>query len=133
MKNTSLLDNNNTWSPNNEQNSIKKPTKIKYKILSQTLTENINKGKLKPGDRLPSEDKLVTTLGYSLGTVQGSLRHSVELGVVERVHGSETFVAGMRAPEEHLRHFRFLNEDGSKLLPIFFKTHDITHTDCKGP
>jgi GntR family transcriptional regulator len=111
----------------------KQPTKIKYKILSQTLTENINKGKLKPGDRLPSEDKLVTTLGYSLGTVQRSLRHLVELGVVERVHGSGTFVAGIRAPEEHLRHFRFLNEDGSKLLPIYFKTHDITHTDCKGP
>jgi GntR family transcriptional regulator len=111
----------------------KQLTKIKYKILSQTLAENINTGKLKPGDRLPSEDKLVSTLGYSLGTVQRALRHLVELGVVERVHGSGTFVAGARAPEEHLRHFRFLNEDGSKLLPIFFKTHNITHTDCKGP
>jgi GntR family transcriptional regulator len=108
-------------------------TKTKYKILSETLAENINKGKLKPGDRLPSEDKLVSTLGYSLGTVQRALRHLVELGVVERVHGSGTFVAGARAPEEHLRHYRFLNEDGSKLLPIFFITHEITHTNCKGP
>jgi len=111
----------------------KQQTKTKYKILSETLAENINTGKLKPGDRLPSEDKLVSTLGYSLGTVQRALRHLVELGVVERVHGSGTFVTGLRAPEEHLRHFRFLNEDGSKLLPIFFITRAITQTSCQGP
>lgn len=114
--------------------SVKKhQSKTKYRILSDALVDDIDKGKLLPGDRLPSEDKLVTALGYSLGTVQRALRHLAELGIVERVHGSGTFVAGVRTPEKHLRHFRFQSDDGSTILPIFFKTQGLEHTDCKGP
>ena len=115
------------------ENAKKRQSKTKYKILSDVLVDDIHKGNLLPGDRLPSEDKLVTALGYSLGTVQRALRHLAELGVVERIHGSGTFVAGARAPEEHLRHFRFQSDDGSTILPIFFKTQGLEHTNCKGP
>ena len=107
--------------------------KTKYKVVSNMLFDKIESGMWQPGDRLPSEGKLVTELGYSLGTVQRALRDLVELGAVERVHGSGTFVAGALTPEEHLFHFRFLGDDGVTLLPIFFKTKSLEHSENKGP
>lgn len=108
-------------------------TKTKYRILSDALLKEIEEGKWQSGDRLPSEEKLVSTLGYSLGTVQRALRYLADLGVVDRVHGSGTFVAGAQAPTEQLRHFRFFDDDGTTLLPTYFKTLSIAHSDVEGP
>lgn len=107
--------------------------KTKYRILSDALLKEIEEGKWQSGDRLPSEEKLVSTLGYSLGTVQRALRYLADMGVVDRVHGSGTFVAGAQAPTEQLRHFRFFDEDGATLLPTFFKTLSIVHSEVEGP
>ena len=92
--------------------------RAKYQVVTDALLNEIEAGKWQPGDQLPSEDKLVAQLGYSLGTVQRALRELADLGVVERVHGSGTFVAGARAPENHLRNLRFRAEGEDKLLPI---------------
>ena len=111
----------------------KTQTKAKYQIVSDALLADIEGGKLQPGDRLPSEDQLVSDLGFSLGTVQRALRDLVDLGVVKRVHGSGTFVSGARPPEAHLRHFRFKADDGKSLLPVFFETDSLELTQAKGP
>ena len=111
----------------------RKPPKTKYKVVSDMLFDKIKSGVWQPGDRLPSEGKLVADLDYSLGTVQRALRDLVELGAVERIHGSGTFVSGARTPEEHLFHFRFLSDDGVTLLPIFFRTKSLDQTEKKGP
>lgn len=108
-------------------------SKTKYQRVSDALLADIEGGKLRPGDRLPSEEQLVSELGFSLGTVQHALRDLVDLGVVKRVHGSGTFVSGARPPEEHLRHFRFKADDGKSLLPVFFETDSLELTHSSGP
>ena len=115
------------------QNKGNQRPKTKYQVVSDALMADIESGKLRPGDRLPSEDQLVSQLGYSLGTVQRALRDLAELGVVVRIHGSGTFVSGARPPEDHLIHFRFRAEGESKLLPVYFETESLEHTDSRGP
>lgn len=107
--------------------------KAKYKLASEILLDQIEKGDLRPGDQLPSEGQLVAQLGYSLGTIQHALRHLSAMGAVVRVHGSGTFVSGVRPPDEHLRHFRFRSEENGDLLPVFFETESIEHTEAQGP
>lgn len=114
-------------------NEAKLRSKTKYQVASDTLLADIESGKLRPGDRLPSEEQLVSQLGFSLGTVQRALRDLAELGVVERIHGSGTYVSGARPPEDHLRHFRFRAEGAEALLPVFFETESLAHTKSKGP
>ena len=107
--------------------------KAKYELASEILLDRIEKGDLRPGDQLPSEGQLVVQLGYSLGTIQHALRRLAAMGAVVRVHGSGTFVSGARPPDEHLRHFRFRSEEHGELLPVFFETESIEHTEAQGP
>lgn len=107
--------------------------KTKYQRVRDAVLADIESGQFRPGDRLPSEEQLVAGLGVSLGTVQRALRELSDLGFVVRMHGSGTFVSGARPPEEHLRHFRFLAEDGVTLLPVFFQTALLERTSDSGP
>ena len=105
----------------------------KHRQIADRLLSEIESGRWKPGDQLPSEDQLAADTRASLGTVQRALRNLVALGVVERRQGSGTFVSGARAPERHLRHFRFMADGGASLLPIYFNIVDIAETSEAGP
>ena len=107
--------------------------RMKYRRISNQLLSEIEEGRWKPGDQLPSEEQLATRTQASLGTVQRALRELVEMGVVERHHGRGTFVSGARAPERHLRHFRFVSDFDRTLLPVYFNVIDIERTDEAGP
>jgi len=107
--------------------------KAKHRLISERLLSEIEVGKWRPGDQLPSEEQLAAETSASLGTVQRALRNLVEMGVVERHHGRGTFVSGARAPERHLRHFRFLAEGGTQLLPVYFNILEIGATEEVGP
>ena len=113
--------------------SEKGSAKAKHRQISEEILSAIEAGRWLPGERLPAEDQIATETGASLGTVRRSLRSLVQMGVVERRHGSGTFVSGARAQEEHLRHFRFMAEGGERLLPIFFKVISIETTRETGP
>lgn len=52
------------------KNEVKQRSKTKYQVASEILLRDIESGNLRPGDRLPSEEQLVSRLGFSLGTVQ---------------------------------------------------------------
>lgn len=86
-----------------------------------------------PGDQLPSEEQLAVEMGASVGTVQRALRSLVQMSVVERHHGRGTFVSGARAQEGQLKHFRFLAEGGTQLLPVYFKIIGVETTRESGP
>ncbi|WP_026379223.1 GntR family transcriptional regulator [Afifella pfennigii] len=105
----------------------------KHRLISDRLLSEIEVGKWRPGDQLPSEEQLAADTQASLGTVQRALRNLVEMGVVERHHGRGTFVCGARAPERHLTHFRFLAEGGKQLLPVYFNILDIDTIEETGP
>ena len=63
--------------------------KISSRIMEQ-IKENILRGKLRVGDKLPSERELSTQLGVSRSSVREALRSLDILGVVVSVQGEGT-------------------------------------------
>jgi len=45
----------------------------KYRQLKEILKEQINEGKLKPGDRIPAEERIAEKYEVSLGTVRQAM------------------------------------------------------------
>jgi GntR family transcriptional regulator, transcriptional repressor for pyruvate dehydrogenase complex len=52
----------------------------------------IERGELKPGDRLPAERDLATEIGVSRPTIRAGLRTLAAMGVVRSRHGSGTYI-----------------------------------------
>jgi GntR family transcriptional repressor for pyruvate dehydrogenase complex len=52
----------------------------------------IERGRLRPGDRLPAERELATQIGASRPTVRAGLQALAALGVVQTRHGSGTYI-----------------------------------------
>lgn len=64
---------------------------LKYMVIMNELKELMASGKLKPKDRLPSENELVARYGVSRHTVRKALSLLETEGYVEAVHGKGTF------------------------------------------
>lgn len=60
------------------------------------LTEAIENGRFKPGDKLPSVAQLAKELGVGRSSVREALRHQQALGLVELQHGKGTFVTATK-------------------------------------
>lgn len=71
-----------------------------------TVKDMILDGRLRPGDRLPSERALSTALGVSRPTVREAIRALQAMNIVESRHGSGTFVSSLGV-EELLRPLQF--------------------------
>src|SRR3712207_5378221 len=67
--------------------------KISSRIMEQ-IKDNILRGKLRVGDKLPSERELSTQLGVSRSSVREALRSLDILGVVVSVQGEGTYIQG---------------------------------------
>lgn len=52
----------------------------------------IERGQLRPGDRLPSERELATQIGVSRPTIRAGLHALAAIGVVQSRHGSGTYI-----------------------------------------
>lgn len=65
--------------------------RITEEIVSQ-IREQIAKGQLKPGDRLPSERDMAQQLGVSRPTVREALQVLEHTGFVEILQGSGTYI-----------------------------------------
>jgi len=57
------------------------------------VREMIQQGKLKPGDRLPSERELAKRLRISRASLRAGLRFLAAIGVLTSRHGSGTYIA----------------------------------------
>ncbi|MGE0806565.1 MAG: GntR family transcriptional regulator [Burkholderiaceae bacterium] len=105
----------------------------KYIRLQEALVDAISAGKWKQGERLPTEKALVESTRLSLGTVQRALRGLAGQGLVVRQQGLATFVAGPRREIEDPWHCRFLDESGTKTLPVYPKSVKRQSTRERGP
>src|SRR5438046_8664127 len=65
-------------------------------LAREQLTQRIASGALAAGSRLPSEPALATELGVSRATLREALRALESEGLVRRMWGAGTFVAGGR-------------------------------------
>ena len=60
------------------------------------LTEAIENGRFKPGDKLPSVAQLAKELGVGRSSVREALRHQQALGLVDLQHGRGTFITATK-------------------------------------
>lgn len=67
-----------------------------YSQIRQDLLERINKGELKPGDFIPSEQEISSRLSVSRMTARQALKSLCSLGIAYSVRGKGTFVSGMK-------------------------------------
>jgi GntR family histidine utilization transcriptional repressor len=65
----------------------------RYEQVKSHVRQIIESGARQAGDRLPSEQDLVTALGVSRMTANRALRELADEGLVTRVSGVGTFVA----------------------------------------
>ena len=65
----------------------------KYRQLKEIIKKEINKGKLKPGDRIPAEERIAEKYEVSLGTVRQAMAELANEGLIYKEQGRGTFVA----------------------------------------
>lgn len=77
--------------------------RTKHRVVFEHVLAEIESGRLKDGDRLPSETELVKQFASSRPTVARALRDLQNLGLVERKVGSGTYVRKAQPPIESWR------------------------------
>ncbi|MBN2320400.1 MAG: GntR family transcriptional regulator [Acidobacteria bacterium] len=77
--------------------------RTKHRRVFEHVLADIESGRLKDGERLPSEAELVKQFGTSRPTVARALRDLQNMGLVERKVGSGTYVRKARKPMESWR------------------------------
>jgi GntR family transcriptional regulator len=78
----------------------------KYRQLLIILRNQILKGEIAPGERIPSEEELINTYGLSRGTVRKAIAQLETERLIETEHGVGSFV---RALHPNAVPFRFLS------------------------
>ena len=77
--------------------------KTKHRRVFEYILADIESGRLKNGDRLPSEAELVKQFGSSRPTVARALHDLQNMGLLERKVGSGTYVNKTQKPVESWR------------------------------
>jgi GntR family transcriptional regulator, transcriptional repressor for pyruvate dehydrogenase complex len=72
--------------------SVKAVDSLAAERVVRFLEAQIERGELKPGDRLPAERELAQLVGVSRPTVRAGLRSLAALGVIESRHGAGSFI-----------------------------------------
>ena len=104
----------------------------KLDMISDTIISDIERGLLREGDQLPSEEKLAERHGVSVGTVQKALARLATSGIVSRQHGRGTFVTGSKVAAADVRFMRFRDADGNDLT-LYVHVRSVRRIKQKGP
>ena len=67
-----------------------------YLQIAEQIKEKISSRELSPGDRLPTERELSEAVHISRGTIKRAYDELGDVGILERVQGSGTFVAQLQ-------------------------------------
>jgi DNA-binding GntR family transcriptional regulator len=88
-------------------------------LLSSAISQSINQGEWKVGDRIPTEAELIQLSGYSLGTVQKALSSLAGDGTLSRKQGSGSFVNAKSQRIIDVAHARFLSDKKDEVLTLY--------------
>ena len=88
-----------------------------YQRLADLLRRDVTEGRLRPGDRVPSDNELSQAYELSPGTVRKALDLLVQEELFERFHGRGTFVRRPSFDSSLFRFFRFRGPNGSGAVP----------------
>ena len=64
----------------------------KYIHVKNYILKCIRDGIYKPGDKIPTEDEIINTLGFSRSTVRNAIIQLEQEGYLYKIHGSGSFV-----------------------------------------
>jgi GntR family transcriptional repressor for pyruvate dehydrogenase complex len=76
-----------SWRPTSRPATSAAETIVEY------VRDQLERGELKPGDRLPPERSLALQTGVSRSSVRVGLRALATMGIIQSRHGSGTFIA----------------------------------------
>jgi len=82
-----------------------------YYQLKEIIKEEIEEGKLKPGDPIPSERELSEKYGISRPTVRQALKELVYEGWLTREKGRGTFISKPKIDYGFIQHFTTFYDD----------------------
>jgi GntR family transcriptional regulator len=71
-----------------------------YGKVEEVLASEISRGEMQPGDRLPSEDELLTRFAVSRITVRRAIQNLIQRGIVQIQRGRGTFVLAPKISQE---------------------------------
>src|SRR3546814_6392271 len=87
----------------------------RYAAIKQSIHDAIREGRLKPGDRVPSEADLVGQFDVSRMTANRALRELQSAGILVRRAGSGSFLAEPK-PNGHMIEIRNRSEEHTSEL-----------------
>lgn len=89
-----------------------------YYQLKEILKEEVDVGKYKPGERIPSENEFSSMLGISRNTSKQAIADLVSEGILFRIQGKGTFVAEKKKFSGVMESYSFSEElkNGSSRL-----------------
>jgi GntR family transcriptional regulator len=88
-----------------------------YETVRQQLKADLDRGRWKPGEMLPTESEIGKHFGVSIGTVRQAVLSLVRMGLLTRHPGKGTFVARLDTRRGFARFFRFHDELGATITP----------------
>jgi DNA-binding GntR family transcriptional regulator len=104
----------------------------KCERVCESISQRIESGALREGDRLPSEAQLAAQFRVSVGTVQKALGELAHSGLITREHGRGTFVSGPRIRAADVSYLRFRDASGQE-LPNFMHLRSVKRLKRRGP
>lgn len=87
----------------------------KYEQIYNAMLKQLEEGKFKEGDKLPSESELIQKYGVSRGTVRKAVDLLQERGYVQKIHGKGIFVLRKKNIELHFSGIVSLKEVNEQL------------------
>jgi GntR family transcriptional regulator len=94
--------------------------------LQQEIRRGIESGQWAPGTAIPPERKLAQEYGVSLGTARTAILNLVSEGLLYRIQGKGTMVAGSKMIRESIRYYHFVGDFGRKEAIPKLKFLDLT-------
>lgn len=88
-----------------------------YHQITTDLTERVDNGEWKLGDRLPSETLLAEQYGVSRLTLRQALADLENRGIIKRVQGKGAYLTGMTKPFVEDLNFPILNQKKKDKIP----------------
>lgn len=86
--------------------------------LQQEIRRGIETGLWAPGSTIPPERNMAQDYGVSLGTVRTAILNLVSEGLLYRIQGKGTLVAGTMMIRENIRYYRFVADfDRKEAVP----------------
>lgn len=90
-----------------------------YKKVRDVLLDNIRSGEWIVGDALPNETNLAQRFGVSIGTIRRAITGLENDGLLKRIQGRGTFVAGFGSHVLKQKFTRLLDNQGNPVQPSY--------------